>query len=244
MRTLNWVLITPHQGLGDHILCTGIYREYSRTFKRVFVSVRKNYKKELIAILGDQPNITLITLPNSHLWRNTIALQRLARFFGIQVMGLGGYGENFLQSGIRYDQDFYRQARVDFKNRWTSFSHDRNLIKEDALFEELGCSLGPYIFLHEDRSREFLINPSLLEANFRIIQPTANREIYNLVDYRKVIEGAEALHVIESSFAAFAESLSLPMPKFAHRYARPEAQHDPRMEFTYRNNWRILFSSP
>jgi hypothetical protein len=214
------VLITPHQGLGDHLLCVAIYREYSRKYRRVFITVRRDYYQELSSLLSDLHNITLILLPNNHLLRFTRLTQRAARFLKIQVVGLGGYGENFLESDMRFDHNFYHQAQLHFEYRWTSFS--------------------PYIFLHEDPARGFTINQKLLPVGLKIIEPSANQRIFNLIDYRKVIEGASEVHVIESSFAAYIESLSTTMPLFAHRYARPETFKDYRYEFTYKKPWRIL----
>ena len=240
VQVMKIVLITPHQGLGDHLLCIAIYREYSRKYGRVFITVRRDYYRELRFILGDLYNITLIPLPNNHLLRFTLLIQRAALFFRIQVVGLGGYGENFLESDRRFDHDFYSQAQLDFELRWSSFSTPRDVEKEDRLFRLFRCSEAPYIFLHEDSSRGFKINRKFLPAGLRIIEPKANNLIYNLVDYRKVIEGAREIHVIESSFAAYIEGLPLSMPLFAHRYARPETFKDYRYEFTYKKPWKIL----
>jgi hypothetical protein len=63
---------------------------------------------------------------------------------------------------------------------------------------------------------------------------------YSLVDYTKVIESATEIHVIESSFAAYVETLSVEMPLYAHRYSRGHALNDFRHEFTYRKPWVIL----
>jgi hypothetical protein len=234
------VLITPHQGLGDHLLCVAIYREYSRKYRRVFITVRRDYYQELSSLLSDLHNITLILLPNNHLLRFTRLTQRAARFLKIQVVGLGGYGENFLESDMRFDHNFYHQAQLHFEYRWTSFSAPKNDEKEERLFHFLNCADAPYIFLHEDPARGFTINQKLLPVGLKIIEPSANQRIFNLIDYRKVIEGASEVHVIESSFAAYIESLSTTMPLFAHRYARPETFKDYRYEFTYKKPWRIL----
>lgn len=234
------MLITPHQGLGDHLLCTGIYREYSRKYGRVFITASRNYYLELTSLLGDLHNITFIVLPTNHLLRSTRLTQRVARLFRIRVTGLGGYGEGFLESDMRFDHNFYHQAEIDFECRWTSFSAPRNIEKEENLFRFLNCGEAPYIFIHEDKPRNFIINRKLLPTDVRIIEPIANRKIYNLVDYRKVIEGAIEIHVIESSFAAYIESLFTTMPLFAHRYARPEAIKDYRYEFTYKKLWEIF----
>jgi hypothetical protein len=55
-----------------------------------------------------------------------------------------------------------------------------------------------------------------------------------------IIENAEEIHCIESSFSAYIDNLMLGNLKFAHRYARPEARDDFKHEFTYKAYWKIL----
>jgi len=236
----SWILITPHQGLGDHLLCNGIYREYSRKFRKVFISVRRNYFVELSSLLGDINNVTLIPLPINHLWRNTLLLQKMARFMRIKVLGLGGYGENFLETDIRFDCNFYEQAGINFECRWSAFTYPRSFRKEEELFDLLKCAESPYLFIHEDHSRGFSIKRELLPRGLRVVSTIASPNDFNLVDYRKVIEGASEIHVIESAFAAFIESLPIDKPLYAHRYARPESTSDYRQEFTYKKLWKVI----
>ncbi len=236
----NWVLITPHQGLGDHLLCNGIYRHISARTNRVFITVKRNYHNELSNMLSDLSNISLIKMPNYKSWKTTRILQLFAKIIGVKVVGLGSYGSGFFPQGVRFDNNFYNQAGVDFNNRWDAFGVPRNPERESQLFKLLGCQKGKYIFLHEDSSRNFVINREYLPDDIDIISPLPNKENYFLVDYRLVIEQAFQVHVIESSFAAFIESIPTDMPLFAHRYARHHALHDFRHEFTYKKSWKIL----
>jgi hypothetical protein len=239
-----WILITPHQGLGDHLLCLGMYREFAASNRRVFITVKSIYYKELKAMLSDLQNVTFLRLPmhEPSLWRTTRILQKVAYRLGIRVIGLGGFGHNFLKSKLRYDENFYLQADIEFHKRWSSFFVPRNANKENELFTLLGCDEKPYIFLHEDAARNFRVNRDYLPKNIRIIEPSADRKIFNLIDYRKIIEEAQEIHTIESSFGAFIESLNLDKSLNAHRYSRPEANQDPRLEFSYKSAWRIYYS--
>lgn len=235
-----WVLVTPHQGLGDHILCNGLYRVFSARNKKVFITVISKYYAELSNMLSDCENVTLIRIPNYKSWKTTRILQLLARIIGISVVGLGSYGSEFFPKGVRFDNNFYNQAGVNFKERWESFHVPRNHKKERELLDFLGCEKSKYIFLHEDISRNFIINRNLLPQDLRIVVPLSPNCNFNLVDYRLVLEQAVEIHVIESSFAAFIESITTNNPLIAHRYARPHALHDFRHEFTYTKNWKVI----
>lgn len=234
------VLVTPHQGLGDHILCNGIYRELADQYKIVFITVKRTYRSQISRMLSDLDNIIFINIPISRSWTSTRVIQIIARILTIKIVGLGSYGKNFFPPNLRFDENFYNQANVNFENRWTKFRVDRNITKEEELYELLNCKAHSYIFLHEDVSRNFIINRDFLSNEFDIVTPSAGSDKFSIFDYRKVIENASEIHVIESAFAAFIESLELSIPLFAHRYARPHASNDYRHEFTYKKNWVII----
>jgi hypothetical protein len=169
---------------------------------------------------------------------------RIIQFFGkllrIRVLGLGSYGNNFFPTGIRFDHNFYIQAEIDFNKRWNSFLVTRNSTKENHLYNLLNPNQENYIFLHEDSSRGYLIDRDYIPSSMRIITPSADPTKFDIFDYRKIIEKACEIHVIESSFAAYIESLDINVPLFAHRYSRPHASNDFRHEFTYRKKWNII----
>lgn len=240
MSIAEWVLVTPHQGLGDHILCNGLYRQISAKNKRVFISVKSAYYIELSNMLSDCKNITLIKIPNYKSWKSTRILKLFARIIGVRVVGLGSYGADFFPKGVRFDNNFYNQAEVEFKERWESFHVPRNYQKEEAIYNLLGCKKGRYVFLHEDIDRNFIIDRNLLPQNIRVVSPLPPNHGFNLVDYRLVIERAFEIHVIESSFAAFIESIPTNNTLIAHRYSRPHALNDFRHEFTYTKKWKII----
>lgn len=243
LKRKNFVLITPHQGLGDHILCNGIYREYANQYKLVLITVKKTYRSQLSRMLSDLNNVKLISMPISRSWTTTRIIQLVAKLMRIEVIGLGSYGERFFLQGVRFDHNFYMQAGISFRNRWDAFVVKRDLPKELKLYNALNCNGKKYVFLHEDISRNFLINKDYLPNDIDVITPSGDPDEFNIFDYRMIIDNATEIHVIESAFAAYIESLDLTVPLFSHRYARPHALNDFRHEFTYRKKWHVLISN-
>ena len=233
-------LITPHQGLGDHILCNGLYRHFSQSREHVIITVKQNYVHEIRYMLRDCPNIRILPLPLRRSWSYTRLIQIMSRPLPIEIVGLGSYGHNFFPKGVRFDQNFYDQAGINFDFRWSKFEVPRNDKRENEVFEFLGCHSEPYIFLHEDKSRDFVIDRKRFDSKLKVVEPVKGSSQFSLFDYRKVLEEASELHLIESSFAAFAESIDLSQRLYAHRYARGHALYDFRHEFTYRNDWNVL----
>lgn len=191
-------------------------------------------------MIRDCRNIYICPLPNRRSWTATRVIQIISKILGFELVGLGSYGTNFFPQGVRFDHNFYQQAKIDFNSRWDSFFFVGDEKRENELFDLLGCSNEAYIFLHEDVTRNFIIDRQKILPALRIIQPLSISSGFSIFDYRKVIERATELHLIESSFAAFVESLDLEVQKYAHRYARGHAANDYRHEFTYRSNWTIL----
>jgi hypothetical protein len=166
-------------------------------------------------------------------------LRGICRIFRQEVLLLGTFGRNFLDAELRFDQNFYVQANVPFSTRWNSLTVSATPCP--ALRHALGINNEKYIFVHEDRTRGYTINPNRLPKGVKIVKPLMPSKKWDFCDYIEVIQGATEIHVIESSFAALVETLGIDgIPKFAHRYARPNAFYDARYEFTYKSDWKIL----
>ena len=80
-------------------------------------------------MLLDVENIELVTFGPSKLHVNAQKsfLNRVINQDQIEFLGLGDYGKYFMD-GCRYDESFYLQAGVEFKERWSGFKFPR--IKE------------------------------------------------------------------------------------------------------------------
>lgn len=233
------VFILPHQGLGDHILCAGIYREYAERFPHVVLPVKATYYRSVKKMLRDSENIQVLSYPRETLMK---LHQDLLSHFGYEKLKLGGHGFGFFSEPTwRLDENFYYQAGIPLSRRWDSFFYQRDAEKENELYKLLGCSEQDYIFVHEDSTRGFTIRESSLPKNVRVVKPIpelASR--YTIFDYLKIIENAKEIHCMESSFVAMIESFQIDVPKFAHRYARPEAKSNVVFEFTYKSPWTVL----
>ncbi len=241
------VYILPHQGLGDHLLCGGIYREYAKRFPMVFIPVTANYAQTLRHMLSDLDNIHILSfnfpISDSRLNLKMESQAKLMSNFGFEILYLGFFEAGFFKDpSLRLDANYYFQANLELSHRWDSFSVPRDLSKESELKSLLIDNGKKYIFVHDDKSRNFNIREEYLSKGYQVVRPD-NRlsRQFSFFDYLTLIEQAEEIHCIESSFAALIEGLQIPGVKFAHRYARPEALNDYRHEFTYRTRWKIIF---
>jgi hypothetical protein len=237
------VYIACHQGLGDHLACAGIYRELAMEYECVIVPVLKKYSNELLRMTSDLPQIHLAKYSN-RFWESQMLAHRnqFSRSEIFDILNLGYYGVDFFKNPkMRVDSNFYAQAGLNLDLRWSNFKYSRNSYKENLLYNLLiPEDTRDYIFLHEDRTRGYVIDRSLLPSEFKIITPDTKLKNYSFFDYIKVIENAKQIHCIESSFSAFVDNTLIDSTKFIHRYARPEAREDFKHEFTYRAGWNVI----
>jgi hypothetical protein len=232
------VLVLAHQGLGDHIVCNGLYRALLDRHSFCVLPVVRRYYKEISSMFADQSRIRIYPVPNLY-WQNYFHHLEAVFKENYTIVKLGSFGDNFMENlSLRLDASFYQQANIDLENRWKRFYFPREIEKEQTLLAKLTTPGTPYIFLHEDTSRDFTIDRNLILRDLPIVTPDSESS-FLLTNYAAVIENASEVHCIESSFSALVESLNPQGRKFAHRYARPEAKNDYRYEYTYKSDWLV-----
>jgi len=235
------VFIDAHQGLGDHLICNGLYREYAKNYSKCILPVKKSLFETIKFMLSDIPNIEVIEISEKATGKLINILRNFYAARNFKIMKLGYKGKNFTNNGtMRFDESFYTQAGVNFSKRWESFYYPRDLNSEISLFEELNCKRGQYVFLHEDKSRNYLVNREKITKGLKVIEPGINHPKRNFFDYGYILENAAEIHCIESSFTALIESMQISNTKYAHRYSRPEAKNEYCFEFTYKPGWSIF----
>ena len=206
------------------------------------IPVVKRYMNTVRQMLEDVPNITLIPLFNNYTYRQQNVLLKVCSGLGLKIISLGRFDSKYFSlSGMRLDEIFYFQGKLPLEARWSGFQFNPRLEKEQILLEKYKKALkGPYVFLHEDRSRGFMIDRARIRKELIVIEPDPTLD-FTIFDYRTLIDNASEVHCIESSFSIFIDQLTKSNQKlFAHRYSRPEAKNSFRHEINYKRDWKII----
>lgn len=202
------VHIYHHLGLGDHIICNGLVRTIAEKYDKVFLFV-KAHNHYSVEYMYRDINLELIIADDKETNRY-IQKYNITKLIKIGFKELSG----------DFDKSFYELAGIDFTDRWDKFKVKRDKKRESNLFKRLELS-KPYIFLHEDKRRKMVINRDKLKGTIF----TPNRYYTNnIFDYCYIIEQADEVHCIESSFGLLIDSLNLNKNTFIHRYARETNQ--------------------
>ncbi len=150
-----------------------------------------------------------------------------------KILPIGSFD---VESGIKYERQFYNSAGLSLETLWGSFFVERDTAREQALSKKIQAT-GPYIFLHDDE--RFPIDRTKIHSTLSILEPKLELTD-NIFDYCDVLERAEEIHVMDSSFMFLVDCLSYTNPQqrlFVHRYARENMEWNLPI---LKKNWQII----
>lgn len=227
------VLLYHPLGLGDHIICNAIVREYAKTHTRVGLFCFAQNYTSVSFMYRDLSNVRVHAIRSQKeiFWFRYKHWLRGTRYDSFKTIGVMN-----AESGVIFERQFYQSAGVNFDKKWSGFHFERDTAREETLFAKLPTQ-APYIFLHDDA--RFPADQSRIGTGKTVVRP-AKDLTDNIFDYSLVLERADELHVIDSSFMFLIDCLPYKNPSqklFIHRYIRENAPWNlPILQ----KNWQVL----
>lgn len=199
------LVVCPHQGMGDHLICQGMYRTLAEDWDLEFLILEK-YAANVRTMLADVPNIRYIPIKTEE-----VKDQYCDGICDRVILRIGFSAKTAFDTNI-FDREFYRHAQVPWEYRWSRF------VVPDV--PQAPAPSYKYVFVHD--------RPEMFNAKLTIpgIHPDPN---YSIFAHRDLILNAQEIHCVSSAFAAFAESLPLNgKPLHFYRFTRevPEMHHN------------------
>lgn len=206
--------IYHHLGLGDHFDCNGMVRHYASNFDydSIGVFAKSNYYEMVKHMYRDDEKI------------NVIKVDKNNEQGGVQKYLLENIGHHFLKVGHEHYKNqenkncweiFYEQVELPLETRYEKFHVERDKEAEDLLYQEL-TNNEPYIFVHDDPSRGFTLDRSHIEnKDIRIVENDVSKNIFHFI---KIIENAEEIHCMESSFKTLIDIYAKQEKLFFHNF--------------------------
>lgn len=210
--------IYHHLGLGDHIICNGMVRHFVDLYGEVTIFCKEHYRSNVEYIYRDNPNIHIISADQE--WMIAPFLNQIDKnqYLKIGFENLPFYEQNFEKFNKSFDLAFYELANLDFSIRFKKFFIQRDEQKEQEALEYLNKNNEPYIYVHDDPKRGFLIDDTKHRNDLKIIK---NDFKFNLFEMRKVLEEAEEIHIMQTGMLDLINSFPIKKPKiFHHTYVR------------------------
>lgn len=221
-----------HLGLGDHIICNAMVREYYKRYGELSIFCKKHNTESVSYMFRDLLNLKILTGDDS------FAMKYLRKIPEKDIIRIGHTGIEWENRTNTFDHTFYKQALLNFDLRWSGFHINRDKNKEAEFFNRFGLNPGAYIFIHEDKERAYGINERYLNKDIKRFYVNKN-VTSNIFDYLQIIDNAAEIHVIESCVQLITDSLpelNIESRLIAHRYARTE--EPPQLK----RKWNVIVS--
>lgn len=226
-RRNNVVVLEPHLGLGDGIICLGLVRELSKrnpSIKFYYACLHRCYQS-LAWMFQDLDNVYLFAVEGGR------EARQLAGFLNAAYLPIGIQNVDVK----RFDAFFYEQHHLDFNLRWAN-GHVPPGPRSDQLFELLNPNLEPYILVCNRDSGLIsyeLDIPNLQGKKVISLESLTN----NIFDWAKLVLNADEIHTIDSAFVHLVETLleSSPSKQLHYHLTRQSPG-----EFTRRLSWKVV----
>lgn len=210
--------IYHHLGLGDHIVNNGMVRYFYKQYGNLTLFAYKHNVKNVQYMYRDLDKFQVIGVESDSQTDHYIENNNL------DCLKIGFNDLAKVMPELAFDKAFYKLAGLDFSVRFDEFYFQRDLRKEEELLQTLNPTGEKYIFVHDDASRGFSIDMNKVTKDYKIIM---NDRGFNVFDYITLIENAEEIHFMQSSFKELMCSYKLEKPTlYQHNYVR---QYDESM---------------
>lgn len=201
------IYIYHHLGLGDHIICNGLVRNFTKNYEIVHVFCKPHNYENVKYMYRDDSKINIISVGEDYDVNRYIIQKKI----NDKVLKVGF--ENLKNCNNKtFDECFYSSIGLDFNMRFDLFYLERNSEIEQKVMSKLNPDGVPYIFIHGD------IDKNKIRKDLLIIE---NPVEYKIFDLPFLLENAEEIHLMESSIKCLTNSLKMIKPKiFYHKYVR------------------------
>lgn len=208
------VLVMFHLGLGDMLVSNALIRHMCSRHRDVVTVVKKAYMRNGLALWADVENLSVYPLADGE-----VVPFEIFQALGFACLVLGDNGISQWHKSLDWTRDLYAQAGVPSNIIRRGFVIRRDKAREQALYDRIVAGHdGPYMFVHDDPSRNYTIDPRRLPA-LKTVHPGLLEDedpSTCLFDYCKIIECAQEVHVMDSCFAWLVELAGLHDNIFMH----------------------------
>jgi len=210
--------IYHHLGLGDHIINNGMVRHFYKQHNGITLFAYKHNVKNVQYMYRDLERFQVLGVESD------AQADYYISNINLDCLKIGFSDLSDVMPELPFDKAFYKLAGLDFSVRFDEFYFERDLEKEKEVLNTLNPTGESYIFIHDDASRGFSIDMNRIETEHKVIM---NDKRFNVFDYISLIENAEEIHFMQSSFKELMCSYKLDKPTlYQHNYVR---QYDESM---------------
>lgn len=207
------IVIFPHLGIGDHIICNGIVNYLTNELNKfVYLPVKKNHLSQISFLYSNNPNVQIFKVNNES--RNE-DVELFAEKKNLQILKIGY--EKVKKNA--FNTYFYKQLRLPYAYTKTYFSLPKEVQKSDMLKKHLldfyNVKGEEFILVHSESSYEKYD----LDIDSPFDKVFVNREsdlFTNMFLYETLIKEAKEIHCINGSFLHLVERIDTEAELYYH----------------------------
>ena len=187
-------------GLGDAIICNGIINNCTTKFDKVVIFCKPQFYPSVSFLYRHNDKVFIIKADDA---QAGAILDNILHDTKITI----GFG-NIPSDYKFFDESSYKQVGLNFNKRWSDFKLERDLAKEQELFDKLNPG-DNYAFVHDNIAVGHIIPFKDIESRgLKVFRPDSNLSVDNIFLYGKIIENAKEIHCTDSSFKNYIDSMT------------------------------------
>jgi len=204
------ITILHHLGLGDQIMLNGMVRHFAEN-ENVNIFVKQNHEKSIKFMYKDiHDRVNVIPLDNINPLNIRSKIPPNSRVLQLATYGMDDNTWKMYTSATNWAHGVYLQAKVNPYYMYSKFK----IVRDPS--SEIQINKSDYIFVHDDHERNLHININSDKFIYRPHSKIVDKKNlffesnnYNIFDYVSLIENANEVHCIDSSYAWMIEMMKL-----------------------------------
>ena len=253
-------------GLGDHIVFNGMVRRLlvQHSLEGIYVLAWDQYASQVSYMFRDDTRIQVISIQSGNEYIHSRHVIKQVDPNYLYLLGHtilpGQPFEDLVKPHTKYyqaswkeisekyphgNEGYYLFSEVDWHNRYTSYYCQRDMQEESRLFDKLNPNHEEFVFIQDDFRRGFTFNEEkVLELVGKDVKIINNDTSENIFHYGLLLQNAKQIHLMESSFRCFVETIPTENVEFyLHHYIRNTERlvyNGKICPVESRKNWKVI----
>jgi len=198
--------------LGDSFIMNGVAHYYGDMTEELHIPCLPYYHETIRTLYQDHPHIIVVPLwPHDQGEDQYVAEKKLSRILRNSVHSVHVNGQLI---PVAFDMQYYDYYSIPFSMRYTNFRLPNHIDGSDELYDQLSNG-EPYVLFHNKTGH----HPNGIPINIdwfrkthglpdiKIIYIDESLDGRNLLRWTKLIQHAEEIHCVSSSFWALVDSM-------------------------------------
>lgn len=208
------IIIYHHLGLGDSIICNGLLNYIQNKFEKIYLVANKVFHNQIEFLYSNNNKIQIISdipvkVNDLDNFVNTFSLEN-----NLDILKIG-----WLKTRHPFYVNYYKQLKLPYYYSYKFFNYERDLEMESKVYDHFhnyyNTSFQNYTLVHNEASSDkFELK---IERKSNIIYLHKEVDIFNNIFYfNKLINNADEIHCINSSYAHLIDRLDSKAKLFYH----------------------------